>query len=192
MLQLYPEYPGEYIRDVLITREQILAKTAEIGKAIACDFAGKNPLLICILKGAGIFHADLVRQIEIPSALDYIAVASYGASTHTTGEVRLVKDLDCPVIQRHVIIVEDIVDTGLTLQYLRHVLESRGPASVSVCALLSKPARRAVDVKVDYIGFEIPDVFVVGYGLDYAERYRNLPDIGILKFVAADMHGAPL
>ncbi len=184
MQQIYPEYPGEYIREILITREEIQKRIQEIGNALSADYAGKNPLMICILKGAELFHADLIRRMNIQLGIDFISVGSYGASTHTTGEVKLIKDLDTSITGRHVIIVEDIVDTGLTLTYLKHLLENREPASVSICTLLSKPSRRKVEVKVDYQGFEIPDVFVVGFGLDYAERYRNLPEIGILKFVA--------
>lgn len=189
MKQVYPEYPGEYIRDILLTREQIQARVFEMGQTLSKDYAGKNPLFICILKGATLFHSDLIRNIDIPLSVDFIAVGSYGASTHTTGEVKLIKDLDCSITGRHVLIVEDIVDTGLTLTYLKHLLENRDPATVRICALLSKPSRRKVEVAVDYQGFEIPDVFVVGYGLDYAERYRNLPDIGVLKFMAQQQEG---
>ena len=180
MKQIYTEYPSEYLKEVLFTNEQIQNRVAELGQLIARDYRGKNPHLICILKGASMFHADLIRAIDIPLSVDYIAVASYGASTKTTGEVQLLKDLDKSIIGRHVLIVEDIVDTGLTLNYLKQLLENRDPASVRVCTFLSKPARRVVDVDVDYLGFEIPDEFVVGYGLDYDERYRNLPFIGVL------------
>lgn len=184
MKQIYSEYPGEYLLDMLLTPQQIQERVAQLGWAIAEDYGGKNPLLVCILKGASLFHSDLIRNMGIPVGVDYIAVASYGESTKTTGEVKLLKDLDNSITGRHVIIVEDIVDTGLTLNYLRHLLINRDPASVKICALLSKPARRTVDVTVDYLGFEIPDEFVIGYGLDYAERYRNLPYIGILRFGA--------
>lgn len=177
---IYSEFPGEYLVKTLLTSDQIQARIVELGQAISESYAGKNPLLICILKGASLFHADLIRAITIPLAVDYIAVASYGATTKTTGVVKLLKDLDASITDRHVIIVEDIVDTGLTLNYLKQVLENREPASVQVCALLSKPARRVIEVVIDFQGFEIPDEFVIGYGLDYAERYRNLPYIGIL------------
>lgn len=184
MKQIYAEFPGEFILETLLSPDQIREKVATLGQTVSRDYAGKNPLLICILKGASTFHSDLIRSMEIPLAVDYIAVGSYGESTRTTGEVKLLKDLDGSITGRHVIIVEDIVDTGLTLNYLKHLLENRDPASVRICALLSKPARRIVDVPVDYLGFEIPDEFVIGYGLDYSERYRNLPYIGILRFGA--------
>lgn len=180
MKNIYPDYPGEYLADTLLTAERIQLRIAELGREIAMDYAQKNPLLVCILKGASLFHADLIRTLDFPLAVDYMAVASYGAATKTTGVVKLNKDLDTSVTGRHVIIVEDIVDTGLTLNYLRQLIQSREPASVRVCSLLSKPARRVVEVAIDYEGFEIPDEFVIGYGLDYSERYRNLPYIGIL------------
>ena len=185
MKPIYAEFPGEYLEDVLLPAEKIRVRVEEMGAAIAAEYAGKNPLLVCILKGASPFHADLIRSIHIPLAVDFIAVASYGQSTKTTGEVKLIKDLDKSLTERHVLIVEDIVDTGLTLNYLKHLLENRGPASVRICALLSKPARRIVEVPIDYLGFEIPDEFVVGYGLDYSERYRNLPYIGVLRLAVS-------
>jgi hypoxanthine phosphoribosyltransferase len=177
---IYPDHPGEYLANVLLTAEEIRVRIAEMGKELEAEYADKYPLLVCILKGASLFHADLIRCLDIPLTVDYMAVASYGASTKTTGVVKLTKDLDTSVMGRHVIIVEDIVDTGLTLNYLRQLIQSREPASVRVCSLLSKPARRVVEVDIDFQGFEIPDEFVIGYGLDYSERYRNLPYIGVL------------
>jgi len=185
MKPIYAEFPGEFLEEVLFSAEKIQARITELGQAIARDYAGQNPLLICILKGASPFHADLIRHIDIPIAVDFIAVASYGDSTRTTGEVKLIKDLDRSITGRPVLIVEDIVDTGLTLNYLKNLLTNREPASVRICALLSKTARRIVEVPIDYLGFEIPDEFVIGYGLDYAERYRNLPYIGILRLAVA-------
>lgn len=180
MEPLYPEYPNEYLKSVLLSEERIQTRIREMGQQLAADYAGQNPLLICILKGACPFHSDLIRATPVPLSVDYISVASYGASTKTTGEVKLLKDLDAPLTNRRVLIVEDIVDTGLTLTYLKHLLENRDPVDVKICSLLSKPARRRVDVTIDYLGFEIPDEFVIGYGLDYSERYRNLPYIGVL------------
>lgn len=180
MKNIYSDYPGEYLTDVLLTAEQIRLRIAELGQEITAGYTEKYPLLVCILKGASLFHADLIRVLDFPLTVDYMAVASYGAATKTTGVVKLNKDLDTSVTGRHVIIVEDIVDTGLTLNYLRQLIQSREPASVRVCSLLSKPARREIGVDIDYQGFEIPDEFVIGYGLDYTERYRNLPYIGVL------------
>ena len=177
---IYPEFPGEYMTRILLGADEIREKVTELGRTISQEYAGKNPLMICILKGASLFHADLIRAIDIPLAVDFIAVESYGSSTKTTGEVKLIKDLDKSITSRHILIVEDIVDTGLTLNYLRQLLANREPASVKICTLLSKPARRLVEAHVDFLGFEIPDEFVIGYGLDYDDRYRNLPYIGIL------------
>ena len=173
----------EDIAQVLLTEGQLAARVAELGDQISRDYAGKDLMLICILKGANIFLADLVRQISIPLAYDFVAVSSYGADTKSSGVVRILKDLDESVESKHVLVVEDIVDTGLTLRlsYLLENLRSRRAASVKVCTLLDKPARRRVDVPVDYFGFKIEDQFVVGYGLDYQGRYRNLPYIGVLK-----------
>lgn len=181
MTAIYPEYPDEHLAETLIPAARIQARVAELGLQLTRDYAGRAPLLVCVLKGAAPFHGDLVRVIDLPLTVDYLAVASYGDSTRTTGEVRLIKDLDASVTGRHLILVEDIVDTGLTLNYLRQLLIGREAASVAVCALLSKPARRRVEVQIDYLGFEIPDAFVIGYGLDYAERYRNRADIGVLR-----------
>ncbi|HBS59715.1 MAG: hypoxanthine phosphoribosyltransferase [Bacillota bacterium] len=169
------------IQEVLFTSEELQAKVKELGAAISRDYKGKELLMIGVLRGAVIFMADLARAIDIPLALDFMAVSSYGASTSTSGVVRILKDLDEDLEKKHVLVVEDIIDSGLTLNYLMELLRSRNPASVKLCTLLSKPERRQVNVEVDYMGFSIPDAFVVGYGLDYAEKYRNLPFIGVLK-----------
>ncbi|ACV61637.1 hypoxanthine phosphoribosyltransferase [Desulfofarcimen acetoxidans DSM 771] len=166
---------------VLITEQEVQKRIRELGEQISCDYAGKEILVVGILKGAAVFLADLVRYISIPVYFDFMAVSSYGAGSASSGVVRILKDLDRPIEGRHVIIVEDIVDTGLTLNYLVQSLQSRNPASLKVCTLLDKPERRVAKVKVDYNGFDIPDQFVVGYGLDYNERYRNFPYIGVLK-----------
>jgi hypoxanthine phosphoribosyltransferase len=165
----------------LITGEQIQARIAAMGAEIARDYAGRNPLLIGVLKGAFVFLSDLVRSIDLRVGLEFIAISSYGALTRSSGEVRIVKDLDVPIEGRDIIVVEDIVDTGLTLSYLMANLESRGATSVKLAALLNKQERRIKEVTIDYLGFTIPDAFVVGYGLDFAERYRNLPYIAVLK-----------
>lgn len=171
------------IKYIMISEEEIKAKVAELSKKITEDYRGKDPVLVCILKGAVMFYADLVRDIDTHINMDFMAVSSYGSGTRSSGEVEIRKDLSKPVDGRHVIVVEDIVDSGNTLSYLTRVLKNRGAASVAVCTLLDKPARRApgITLKADYSGFEIEDEFVVGYGLDYAERYRNLPFIGVLK-----------
>ncbi len=169
------------IQEVLYSEEVIQKKVQELGSAVSREYAGRNPLVICVLKGAFIFMADLSKNITIPIELDFMAVSSYGNSTRSSGEVKIIKDLDTSVDGRDVIIVEDIIDSGLTLSYLIDVLERRNALSVSVVALFDKPGRRTVDLQADYTGFTIPDAFVVGYGLDYAERYRNLPYVGVLK-----------
>lgn len=169
------------ISELLYTEQQIQQKVAEMGEQISKDFAGRNPLVVCVLKGAFMFLADLMKRITIPVELDFMAISSYGVSTKSSGVVKIIKDLDIPVDGRHVLIVEDIIDSGLTLSYLIDVLERRNALTVSVAAMFDKPARRTVDLKADYIGFTLPDAFVVGYGLDYAEKYRNLPYLGILK-----------
>ena len=173
----------EDVAQVLLTEAQLAERIAELGAQISRDYAGKDLMLICILKGANVFLADLVRQISLPLSYDFVAVSSYGADTKSSGVVRILKDLDESVESKHVLVVEDIVDTGLTLRlsYLLENLRSRRAASVKVCTLLDKPARRRMDVPVDYYGFKVEDQFVVGYGLDYQGRYRNLPYIGILK-----------
>ena len=174
---------GDDIAEVLLTEAQIKARVAELGAQISADYAGKDLMLVCILKGANIFLADLVREITIPLSYDFVAVSSYGADTKSSGVVRILKDLDESVESKHVLVVEDIVDTGLTLRlsYLLENLRSRRAASVKICTLLDKPVRRRMDVPVDYFGFQVEDHFVIGYGLDYAGMYRNLPYIGILK-----------
>jgi hypoxanthine phosphoribosyltransferase len=162
---------------VILSYDQIQARVAEMGKQIAADYAGREPHLVGVLKGACPFMTDLAQAMGVPLTLDYIAVSSYGRATKSTGEVKLVKDLDQGLEGRDLLVVEDIVDTGLTLNYLTNLLGARGPRSLKVVSLLSKPARRLVSVHVDYVGFTIEDEFVVGYGLDYNERYRNLKDI---------------
>ncbi|WP_261303575.1 hypoxanthine phosphoribosyltransferase [Paenibacillus andongensis] len=169
------------IQEVLYSEEQIQGKIKELGEKLSIDYEGKNPLVICVLKGAFIFMADLVKQIRVPLELDFMAVSSYGQSTKSSGVVKIIKDLDVPVEGRHILIVEDIIDSGLTLSYLIDVLERRNAKTISVVALFNKPARRTVDLEPEYTGYVLPDEFVVGYGLDYAEKYRNLPFIGILK-----------
>ncbi len=169
------------IADILIGAEELQAKIAELGRQISEDYRGQNPLLICLLRGAVVFLSDLIRAIDIPLEMDFMAISSYGASTESSGVVRLVMDLKSNIMGRNVLIVEDIVDSGRTLAYILDNLQTRRPADIKVCALLSKPSRREVQVELDYLGFEIPDKFVVGYGLDYAEAYRNLPFIGVLK-----------
>jgi hypoxanthine phosphoribosyltransferase len=172
---------GESIETVLLDSETIRNRVRELGNQITQDYRGKTLHLIAILKGASIFHADLVRSIKLEISYDFIAVGSYGNLTTSSGEVRILKDLDESPEGKDVLLVEDIVDTGLTLHYLVQALKARHPGSLKVAALLNEPARREIDVPVDYIGFDIPDAFVVGYGLDYNQRYRNLPDICILR-----------
>ena len=166
---------------VLFTEEQIRDRIKELGAEITRDYAGLNPLLIGVLKGACFFLSDLLRAIDTRLSIEFMAISSYGSSTRTSGEVRIMKDLDVAIEGRHILVVEDIVDTGLTLSYLLANLASRGAASVKLAALLDKHERRQKEVPIDYLGFQIPDEFVVGYGLDFAERYRNLPFIGVLK-----------
>jgi hypoxanthine phosphoribosyltransferase len=165
--------------EILIPEERLEARIVELGRAITADYDGKTVHLVCVLKGAYTFLADLARAIEVPVTIDFLAVSSYGKGKSSSGEVQLTKDLDQSLEGKDVIVIEDIADTGLTLNYLLNLLRSRRPASLKVCALLSKPSRRSIDVRVDYVGFEIPDRFVVGYGLDHDQLYRNL------KYVAA-------
>jgi len=167
--------------ELLISAEEIQQKIRILGAEIARDYAGLNPLLIGVLKGACTFLSDLMRAADIPMAVEFMAISSYGAGMRTSGEVRILKDLDVAIEGRHILVVEDIVDTGLTLSYMLANLKSRGAASVKLAALLDKFERREKQVPIDYLGFQIPDKFVVGYGLDYADRYRNLPFIGVLK-----------
>ncbi|NLY54465.1 MAG: hypoxanthine phosphoribosyltransferase [Firmicutes bacterium] len=169
------------LESILISRDEIAAKVAELGRQISADYEGQDLLAICVLKGAIIFTADLIRHLTVNVTVDSIAVSSYGKSTHTSGVVRFLKDLDESVEGRHLLVIEDIIDTGLTLKYLTENLRSRNPKSLKICTLLDKPSRRQVDLQPDYCGFSIPDKFVVGYGLDFAERYRQLPDVGVLK-----------
>lgn len=163
-----------HIGEILVSAEDIQARIAELGEQISRDYAGRSPLLVCVLKGAYVFLTDLARRIDLPLGIDFIAVSSYGSSTTTSGVVRLVKDLDQDLSGKDVILVEDIVDTGLTLRYLRRNLEARGPASLEVCALLAREAADVDGLGVRYVGFTIPPDFVIGYGLDLDERYRNL------------------
>jgi hypoxanthine phosphoribosyltransferase len=178
--QFVSEFSNPHL-DVLLSEENIQARIKELGAQITQDYAGLNPLLVGVLKGACFFLSDLMRAIDTRLSLEFMAISSYGSSTRTSGEVRIMKDLDVPIEGRHILVVEDIVDTGLTLSYLLANLESRGAASVRLAALLDKHDRRQREVKIDYLGFQIPDEFVVGYGLDFAERYRNLPFIAVLK-----------
>ncbi len=168
------------VGDILIGEEELQTRIRELGAELSLDYAGREVLLVGVLKGAVFFMADLMRSLTIPCEIDFMAISSYGASTDSSGVVRILKDLDINIEGRHVLVVEDIVDSGLTLSYLMRNLESREPASLEVCALLTKPTRREIDVPVRYIGFEIPNRFVIGYGLDFAERYRNLPYVGVL------------
>ena len=167
--------------EILVQPDDLQRRVKELGAEITRDYAGREPLLIGVLKGAVFFLSDLMRQIDVPCTVDFMAVASYGDATESSGVVRILKDLDAPIEGRDVLIVEDIVDSGLTLQYLMKNLRSRKPASLEVCALLTKPTRRETDVSAKYIGFEIPNRFVIGYGLDHAERYRNLPYVAALN-----------
>ncbi|BBH23327.1 hypothetical protein Back11_46720 [Paenibacillus baekrokdamisoli] len=169
------------IQEVLYDANQIQQKVKELGDTISQEFEGRNPLVICVLKGAFIFMADLIKNITIPLEIDFMAVSSYGQSTKTSGVVKIMKDLDAPVQGREILIVEDIIDSGLTLSYLIDVLERRNAKSVTLVTLFDKPAGRKVELEADHKGFVLPDAFVVGYGLDFAEKYRNLPFIGILK-----------
>jgi hypoxanthine phosphoribosyltransferase len=178
--------------EVLIPTEKIQDRIRELGAEIARDYAGKNPLLIGVLKGACTFLSDLMRAADIPLAVEFIAISSYGAEMRTSGEVRILKDLDVAIEGRHILVVEDIVDTGLTLSYLLANLKSRGAASVKLAALLDKYERREKEVPIDYLGFPIPDKFVVGYGLDFADRYRNLPFIAVLKNPEGAQLGLPM
>jgi hypoxanthine phosphoribosyltransferase len=169
------------VEEVLLSGEQVQARVAELGAQLAADYADRDPVLVSVLKGSIIFMADLVRAMPIPLAIDLMEVSSYGASTESSGQVRILKDLSTSIEGREVVVVEDIIDTGLTLNYLLRYLHDKGPASIRICCLLDKPARRLAPIEIDYRGFTIPDRFVIGYGLDYGERYRNLPYIGVLR-----------
>ena len=168
------------VGEILIGPEELQARVRELGAEISADYTGRDLLLVGVLKGAVFFMADLMREISVSCEIDFMAISSYGASTDSSGVVRILKDLDLNIDGRHVLVVEDIIDSGLTLSYLVRNLEAREPASLEVCALLTKPERREIDVPVRYTGFEIPNRFVIGYGLDFAERYRNLPYVGVL------------
>lgn len=167
---------------VLISEESVAKRIAEMGAQISRDYAGESVCLLCILKGSVFFTTELAKHITVPVLLDFMSVSSYGSGTMSSGNVRIVKDLDTPIEGQHVLVVEDIIDTGHTLAYLMEYLEQRRPKSLKLCTLLDKPDRRVSDVKVDYTGFEIPDKFVVGYGLDYDQKYRNLPYVGVIEF----------
>lgn len=167
---------------VMLTEEEVDAKIREIGEQISKDYEGKEVHLICVLKGGSFFMCELAKRITVPVSFDFMSVSSYGAGTKSSGVIKIVKDLDEPIMGKDVIIIEDIVDSGRTLSYLMEMLKSRQPASLRLCTLLDKPDRRVVQVPVDYTCFQIPDEFVVGYGLDYAQRYRNLPYIGVVEF----------
>ena len=180
------------IAKVLITREQLTARISELGQTISRDYAGKDLMLVCVLKGGVVFLSDLVRAIRVPHAFDFMAISSYGGTrTESSGVVRILMDLNASIEGRNVLIVEDIIDTGRTLSYITENLRTRNPASLKICTLLNKPSRREVKVTVDFVGFDIPNEFVVGYGLDYNELYRNLPFVGVLKpemYVHAEEH----
>jgi hypoxanthine phosphoribosyltransferase len=169
------------VGEILIDEDALSARVAELGAEVSADYQGRDLLLIGVLKGAVFFMADLMRHINVPCEVDFMAISSYGDSTDSSGIVRILKDLDINIEGRDVLVVEDIIDSGLTLSYLMRNLESREPATLEVCALMTKPARREIDVPVRYIGFEIPNRFVVGYGLDFGERYRNLPYVAVLS-----------
>ena len=169
------------VGEVLIDSDSLRARIVELGEEISAHYAGRDLLLVVVLKGAVFFMADLMRHLTVPCEVDFMAISSYGAQTDSSGVVRILKDLDINIDGRNVLVVEDIIDSGLTLSYLMRNLESREPASLEICALLTKPARREIDVPVRWIGFEIPNKFVIGYGLDFAERYRNLPYVGVLS-----------
>jgi hypoxanthine phosphoribosyltransferase len=169
------------VGEVLIDEDRLRSRVVELGEEISADYAGRDLLLIGVLKGAVFFMADLMRKLTIPCEVDFMAISSYGASTDSSGVVRILKDLDINIEGRHVLVVEDIIDSGLTLSYLMRNLESREPETLEVCALLTKPDRREMEVPVRYVGFEIPNRFVIGYGLDFGERYRNLPYVAVLS-----------
>lgn len=181
MLDQQRRSPALDLQGILISEEQIAQRVKELGQQITQDYAGKDLLLVSVLRGSVVFTADLLRAIDLPCEVDFMAVSSYGMQTHSSGVVRILKDLDTDITGRDVLIVEDILDSGLTLSYLMENLQSRKPASVKIAALLFKEGKQKVDLSPDYTGFSCPDEFVVGYGLDFAEKYRNLPSIGVLK-----------
>jgi hypoxanthine phosphoribosyltransferase len=169
------------IQEILVDEQKIKEVVEELGNKITKYYNGKELMVICILKGAVVFFSDLIRNIKVPMTIDFMAVSSYGVLTESSGAVQIIKDIETSIEGKHLLIVEDIVDTGLTLKYLINILNARGAASIKTCTFLDKPARRKVDVQVDFIGLSIPDAFVVGYGLDYAESYRHLPYVAVLK-----------
>lgn len=171
----------EDVLRVLLSEDEIREKVRELGGKITADYKNSNLMLVTVLKGAVVFLADLMRAIDVPAEIDFMVVSSYGSGVKSSGVVKIVKDLDVPLAGKDLLIVEDILDSGLTLSYIKELLASRGPASIKIATLLDKPSRRKVDLVADYIGFSVPDEFVIGYGLDYDEKYRNLPYIGILK-----------
>ncbi|HEY6780314.1 MAG TPA: hypoxanthine phosphoribosyltransferase [Thermoleophilaceae bacterium] len=171
---------GDAIGEILVQRDELAHRVRELAAEVSRDYAGRDLFLVGVLKGAVFFLADFMRQLEVECELDFMAVSSYGSSTDSSGIVRILKDLDAPISGKDVLIVEDIVDSGLTLSYLLRTLQARDPASLEVCALLTKPERRKVDLPIRYVGFEIPNRFAIGYGLDYGERYRNLPYVAVL------------
>ena len=171
----------EDVLRVLLSEDEIREKVRELGGKITADYKNSNLMLVTVLKGAVVFLADLMRQIDVPAEIDFMVVSSYGSGVKSSGVVKIVKDLDVPLAGKDILIVEDILDSGLTLSYIKELLESRGPRSIRIATLLDKPSRRKVDLQADYIGFSVPDEFVIGYGLDYDEKSRNLPYIGILK-----------
>ena len=171
----------EDVEEILLTGDEIAARVADLGAQLAADYAGRTPVLVSVLKGSIVFLADLIRAMDVPLNVDLMEVSSYGSATESSGQVRILKDLSSSIEGRDVVVVEDIIDTGLTLNYLLRFLAERHPASVRVCCLLDKPARRLAEIEIDYRGFTIPDRFVIGYGLDYDERYRNLPYVGVLR-----------
>jgi hypoxanthine phosphoribosyltransferase len=173
--------PEQGVGKILVQQDELAHRVRALGEEISRDYAGRDLLLIGVLKGAVFFLSDLMRHLTVRCEVDFMAVASYGSSTDSSGVVRILKDLDAPIAGRDVVIVEDIVDSGLTLNYLRRTLQARDPASLEVCALLTKPERRKVETPIRYTGFEIPNKFVIGYGLDHAERYRNLPYVAVLE-----------
>lgn len=169
------------IEEVLVTRDEIKEKVKELGRKISADYEGKELVLVGVLKGGFVFLADLVRELSIPIDVDFISVSSYGDSTKSSGVVRIIKDIDVNIVNKHVVIVEDLVDTGLTLKHLKEFFGHKGPLSVKLCTALDKPSRREVDIDVEYSGIIIPDKFIIGYGLDYAGKFRNLPDVCVLN-----------
>lgn len=169
------------LKEVLFTEEQLAERIAQLGEEITKDYQGKEPVLVSVLRGSYIFMADLTRKIDLHCTVDFMSVSSYGSGTTSSGQVKILKDLSDPIEGKDLIIVEDILDSGNTLYYLRDVLATRKPNSVKICTLFDKPERRVKDISADYVGFQVPDAFIVGYGLDYAEKYRNLPFIGVLK-----------